>query len=172
MCILICTLIGFLCMEKVTLLCYVRLMDYGISSQEKYENVYYYVQWSPLTLADRWTINSAVPAVAGIYEIYWMDDHAHLRMLSVGQTHYGGLRSELRRLTDPELTTDPKTRSILENEEIWFRYAPSHSSANMSDVVWFFRKTYFPENPGVDHSGRFEKIFLKESAPDKLIWVP
>jgi len=147
-------------------------MDYGITAQEKGEEVYYFIQWSPLNVADRWLINSKVPAVAGIYEIYWMDDHDHLRMLAVGDTHYGGLRSEIRRLTDPELTQDARTREILENEEIWFRYAPSHSADVMSDVVWFFRKTYFPENPGVEHSGRFKKIFMKESAPDKLIWVP
>jgi len=147
-------------------------MDYGITVMEKDESGYYYVQWSPLSLAERWTINAKVPAVAGVYEIYWMDDHEHLRLLSVGNTHYGGLRSELRRLTDPELTLDPKDRKILEDEEIWFRYAPSNSAAVMSDVVWFFRKTYFPENPGVEHSGRYKKIFMKESAPDKLIWVP
>lgn len=147
-------------------------MTYGISFQEKDDSAYYAVQWSPLTLAERWTINSTVPAVAGVYEIYWMDDHDHLRMLWVGDTHYGGLRSELRRLTDPELTLDAKTRKILEDEEIWFRYAPSNSAKTMSDVVWFFRKTYFPENPGVEHSGRYTKIYIKESAPDKLIWVP
>jgi hypothetical protein len=151
---------------------YIISMDCGISAREKGDDVYYYVQWSPLALAERWNINSGVPAVAGVYEIYWMDDHGHLRMLAVGDTHYGGLRSELRRLTDPELTLDPRTREILENEEIWYRYAVSNSSDAMTDVVWFFRKTYFPENPGVEHSGRFEKIFLKESAPDKLIWVP
>ena len=147
-------------------------MDYGITALEKGDAVYYYIHWSPLALAERWTINSSVPAVAGIYEIYWMDDHDHLRMLSVGNTHYGGLRSEIRRLTDPELALDPKARETLENEEIWFRYAPSNSSKIMSDVIWFFRTTYFPENPGVEHSGRFKQIFLKESAPDKLIWVP
>ena len=147
-------------------------MDYGISAQEKGDAVYYYVQWSPLSLAERWEINAKVPAVGGVYEIYWMDDHEHLRMMAVGDTHYGGLRSELRRLTDSELNLNPKMRKILEDEEIWFRYAPSDFADVMSDVLWFFRKTYFPENPGVDHSGRFKKIFLKESAPDKLIWVP
>ena len=147
-------------------------MNLGITLQVKGENAYYYVQWSPLTLAERWTINSKVPAVAGIYEIYWMDDHEHLRMLAVGNTHYGGLRSELRRLTDSELALDKKTRKILEDEEIWFRYAPTNSAATMADVVWFFRATYFPEDPGVEPSGLYEKVFLKESAPDKLIWVP
>jgi hypothetical protein len=147
-------------------------MEYGIQAQERGKDGYYFVNWSPLTLADRWTINASVPAVGGVYEIYWMDDSKHLRMLAVGDTHYGGLRSELRRLTDPELVNDRKTVDILENREIWFRYAPTNSSAVMADVVWFFRATYFPENPGVSHSGRYERIFLKESAPDKLIWVP
>ena len=147
-------------------------MDIGISFREKDECAYYFVQWSPLAIAERWTINAKVPAVAGVFEIYWMDDHNHLRMLSVGNTHYGGLRSEIRRLTDSELALDKKQREILENEEIWFRYAPASSAGTMADVVWFFRKTYFPEDPGVEHSGRFKKIYLKESAPDKLIWVP
>ena len=147
-------------------------MTYGITAQEKGDVVYYSIEWSPLALAERWTINSSVPAIAGIYEIYWMDNHNHLRMLSIGRTHYGGLRSEIRRLTDPELALDPKARETLENEEIWFRYAPSNLQHDMADVVWFFRQTYFPENPGVEHSGRFRKIFMKESAPDKLIWVP
>jgi len=147
-------------------------MDYRITAREKGDAIYYTIQWSPLTLAERWTINAKVPAIAGVYEIYWMDDHKHLRMLSVGNTHYGGLRSELRRLTDPELAVDANLRSTLETKEIWFRYAPVNSPAIMADVVWFFRKTYFPENPGVEHSGRFKNILIKESAPDKLIWVP
>ena len=159
-------------MEKQTKMLYIPCMDSGISSQTKGDSVYYNVQWSPLALAERWAINSKVPAIAGVYEIYWMDDHSHLRMMMVGDTHYGGLRSEIRRLTDAELAYDRKTRETLESEEIWFRYAPSNSQGTMSDVVWFFRKTYFPEGPGVGHSGRYRKIFLKESAPDKLIWVP
>ncbi|MDR2476200.1 MAG: hypothetical protein LBD18_00230 [Treponema sp.] len=147
-------------------------MDYGISAREKGTDVHYFVKWSPLAIADRWEINSKVPSVGGIYEIYWMDGHKHLRMIAVGQTHYGGLRSELRRLTDPGLITDKKTRKILADEEIWYRYAPSNSSAAMADVVWYFRGTYFPENPGVEHSGRYQKIYMNESAPNKLIWVP
>lgn len=139
---------------------------------EKDENAYYSIIWSPLNIADRWTISAKVPAVAGIYEIYWMDEHEHLRMLSVGCTHYGGLRSEIRRLTDSELALDPKARKTLEEEEIWFRYSPTNSASAMADIVWFFRKTYFPEDPGVEPSGLFRKIYLKESAPDKLIWVP
>jgi len=146
-------------------------MDYGITAKEKEENVYYFINWSPLSLADRWEINAKVPAVAGIFEIYWMDEQNHLRLFHVGQTHYGGLRSELRRLTDPELTIDAKIKKTLEEKEIWYRYAPTNSSVVMSDVVWFFMTTYFPENPGVEHSGRYQNIFVAESEPNKLIWV-
>jgi len=148
------------------------LNDYGITCKEKGKDAHYFVKWSPLSKADRWTINAKVPAVAGVFEIYWMDDHEHLRMLWVGRTHYGGLRSELRRLTDPELNEDPESKKKLEEEEIWFRYTPCNSAAMMADVLWFFRKTYFPEKPGVEHSGRYEKLYMNESEPDKLIWVP
>ena len=148
------------------------LGDFGIRCKEKGSEAHYFIHWSPLSLADRWTINAKVPAVAGIFEIYWMDERDHLRMLSVGRTHYGGLRSELRRLTDPELNGNPKAKQILTDKEIWFRYAPCNSPHIMADVVWFFMYTYFPGTPGVDHSGRFEKIYMNESAPDKQIWVP
>jgi hypothetical protein len=151
---------------------YTLIMGFGITLRELDRDVFYDVRWSPLTVADRWTINARVPSVGGVYEIYRMDDFNHLRMLMVGNTHYGGLRSELRRLTDPELTYNPELVRILENEEIWFRYSPTDSAAVMADVVWFFRKTYFPENPGVSHSGRYQRIFMKETEPDKLIWVP
>ena len=150
-------------------------MEYGITSLKKkgYVNdIFYFVKWSPLAVADRWEINAKVPSVAGIFEIYWMDETKRLRMYNIGQTHYGGLRSELRRLTDPELCNDPAARQLLEDKEIWYRYAPSDSAKDMADVVWFFMKTYFPENPPADHSGRYRKIYLTESEPDKLIWVP
>jgi len=147
-------------------------MEAGVTSKEKDEIVHYFITWSPLEIAERWTISAKVPSVAGVYEIYWMDDHDHLRMFSVGQTHYGGLRTEIRRLIDPELALDAKTKKTLEDEEIWFRYFPCNSSKIMTDIVWFFRQTYFPENPGVEHSGRFKKIYINESAPNKLIWVP
>jgi len=148
-------------------------MAYGIRGMEKKGDIYYYVDWSPLAIADRYEIISKVPSVAGIFEIYWMDETKKLRMFVVGQTNYGGLRSELRRITDPELCRDDeKARKILEEKEIWYRYAPTDSAKIMADVIWFFMKTYFPEKDLIEHSGRYENIFVKESAPDKLIWVP
>ncbi|MCL2210880.1 MAG: hypothetical protein FWB95_03040 [Treponema sp.] len=148
-------------------------MDCGITVKEKGKDAYYTVQWSALAKADRYDINSKVPTLAGIFEIYWMDETERLRLFFVGQTNYGGLRSELRRITDPELcANDEKAKKILEEKEIWYRYAPTDSANIMADIVWFFMQTYFPEKTSLSHSGRYENIFIKESAPDKLIWVP
>jgi hypothetical protein len=148
-------------------------MKYGITAAEKNGDIYYSVQWSPLSKADRYDIITKVPALAGVFEIYWMDENNHLRLFVVGKTDYGGLRSEIRRITDPELCKDnEKTRKILEEKEIWYRYAPTDSANVMADVVWFFMQNYFPEKTSLKNSERYENIFLKESAPDKLIWVP
>ncbi|HOK00253.1 MAG TPA: hypothetical protein PLW34_11915 [Termitinemataceae bacterium] len=146
-------------------------MNVGITCQHQGKDGFFTVCWSKLQKADRHTIVRSVPAVGGIYEIYWMDDHNHLRLLTVGNARYGGLRSEIRRLTDPSLVENPEVVQILNEKTIWFRYAPCDSIADMADVVWFFRKTYFPENPGVSHSGRFTRIFIKEWAPDQVRWV-
>jgi hypothetical protein len=148
-------------------------MKCGIEAVEKDGDVYYYVNWSPLAKADRYEIIRKVPSVAGVFEIYWMDESKRLRMFVVSQTNYGGLRSEIRRITDPELCkNDNNAKKILEEKEIWYRYAPTDSAMVMDDVVWFFMQNYFPENTKFNHSGRYENIFLKESAPDKLLWVP
>ena len=147
-------------------------MKYDITSVEKKEDVYYFVNWSPLTKADKYSIITKVPAMAGIFEIYWMDESKRLRLFVVGKANYSGLRAELRRITDPELCiNDEKAKKILEEKEIYYRYALTDSSKVMDDVVWFFMQTYFPEDTTAKHSGRYENIFLKESAPDKLMWV-
>ncbi|MCL2237067.1 MAG: hypothetical protein FWC05_02290 [Treponema sp.] len=148
-------------------------MKCGITETVKQDDVYYFVQWSPLCKADKYDIISRVPSLAGVFEIYWMDEKKRLRLFVVGQTNYGGLRSEIRRITDPELCkNDENAKKILEEKEIWYRYAPTDSANIMADVIWFFMQTYFPEKENNKHSGRYENVFLKESAPDKLLWVP
>jgi len=148
-------------------------MECEIKSIEKKGDIYYTVNWSPLSKADKYEIIKKVPAVAGVYEIYWMDEKDRLRMFILGKTDYGGLRSEIRRITDPELCKDnANVKKILEEKEIYYRYSTTDSSNIMADVVWYFTKTYFPDNTTVNHSGRYPNIFIKESAPDKLIWVP
>jgi len=148
-------------------------MEYGVISAEKKGDIYYTVNWSPLSKADKYEIINKVPSVAGFFEIYWMDENNHLRMMVVGKANYSGLRAEIRRITDPELCkNNDKMKKILDEKEIWYRYCCSDSAKIIDDVTWFFMKTYFPERTDIENSGRYENIFLKESAPDKLLWVP
>ena len=148
-------------------------MEYGIKVTKKNNDAYYFVNWSTLAKADKYSIISKVPEVAGIYEVYWMDEGKRLRLFVVANTNYNGLRTELREITDPELCrNDEKAKKILEEKELWIRYAPTDSAKDMADVIWFFMQNYFPEDTKRKHSGRYENIFLKESAPDKLMWVP
>ncbi len=158
-------------MENNTNLSYSWCMDYEVRSRTRGKDAYFSVHWSPLRQADRWAIAASVPAVGGVFEIYWMDERKRLRLFIVGHARYGGLRSEIRRLTDSELTDNPQTARLLADREIFFRYAATDSAADMADVVWFFRSAYFPENPGVAHSGRYRRIFMDESAPDRVRWV-
>lgn len=146
-------------------------MDCGIIRQQRDRHAVFEVRWSALRSADRWTIAKTVPAMGGVFELYWMDERKKLRLLRIADGRYGGMRSEIRRFIDPELEEDQRIRGILENYKLYFRYALTDSAQDMADVVWFFRKTYFPEDPGVQHSGRFDRIALKESAPDKVRWV-
>jgi hypothetical protein len=152
-------------------LCYGARMECGISSRKRGKDGHFTVSWSALRQADRWAIASSVPAVGGVYELYWMDERKHLRLFRIGNARYGGLRSEIRRLTDAELAETPAIAAILSDRDIFFRYAPSNSASDMADVVWFFRKTYFPEQPGCEHSKRFERIYMNETAPDKVRWI-
>lgn len=114
-------------------------MDCGITVQQRGDRVYYSVTWSALRQADRWQIASSVPAVGGVYEIYWMDEHKHLRMLTIGNAAFGGLRSEIRRFTDPELVDDPEAIAILNDKEIWFRYAPTDRKLIGTVISGFLR---------------------------------
>ncbi|GAB1482219.1 hypothetical protein MASR2M78_10340 [Treponema sp.] len=146
-------------------------MECGITVQRRGKDAHYSVCWSALRSADRWEIAKSVPAVGGIFELYWMDEQKKLRLFTVGSARFGGLRSEIRRLSDPELVESADLAAILSDKEVYFRYAPLNSAADMADVLWFFRKTYFPENPGVSHSGRYERMYMNETAPDKVRWV-
>ncbi len=43
-------------------------MNYGITTvgKETEKTIRYFINWSPLAVADRWEINAKVPAVAGV----------------------------------------------------------------------------------------------------------
>lgn len=134
---------------------------------------HYILTWSPLTKADKYRINGAVPAVSGVYELYKMDERKRLNILSVTHAWYGGLRSNIREAIDPYTKTDPEIRKLLEGEDIklYYRYSCSDSFGDLLDVVWFLHSAYFPEDIRVESSKRYKNFFLTERAPDKVYWL-
>ncbi len=145
-------------------------MTPGISSRKQKDAVYYTVVWSALKKADKYEITLKVPSVAGMYELYKMDSEKKLNLLSVTHAWYGGLRSQIRQAIDPDATSDPVKKAELEDAELYYRYTISNSFPDIIDVVWFFHSVYFPQDIRVEHSGRYQKIFMNEKAPDKVFW--
>lgn len=138
---------------------------------DKKLSAYYTLTWTALTRADKYRITTAVPAVAGLYELYYMDTSKRLNLLAVTHAWYGGLRSNLRQAVDPYHTHDLSVRALLEEAPLFYRYSCSDSFGDLLDVVWFLHTGYFPHDVRVDHSQRYKKIFLTEQAPDKIYWL-
>lgn len=142
-----------------------------LKEEDRKKTVYYTLSWTALTRADKYKITTAVPAVAGVYELYYMDNHKRLNLLTITHAWYGGLRSRLRQAIDPFSTHDYTLRSLLETLPLYYRYSCSDSFGDLLDVVWFLHTVYFPDDVRVEHSKRYKKIFLQEQAPDKIYWL-
>jgi hypothetical protein len=134
-------------------------------------DVYYTVFWSRLRKADRYEIVTKVPAVSGIVELYYQDQHKQLNLFHIAKAWYGGLRAWLRKATDAELEEDEIKKEILEKNDCYYRYTVIPSYADMSDILYFFAATYRPHCHQVMPSGRYENIFVNEVSEDKIVTV-
>lgn len=133
--------------------------------------VYYTVFWSSLRKAEKYDIVRHVPAMAGIFELYYMDANERIRRMSISRAWYGGLRSKIRHDTDPELVMEKKFRKVLNTYTCYYRYTLTNSMDDMLDVLQFFSKTYVPDQPVPQDSGRYQEIFLEEVSPDKVVTI-
>ena len=143
----------------------------GIAARAEGRDVYYTLTWSPLARADKYSVATGVPAVAGVYELYRMDEEKRLNLLAVAHAWYGGLRSQIREAIDPDAASSPLRRAAVTGADLYCRYAPSDSLDALLDVVWFLRNAYFPCDARVRSSGKYANIYLRERAPDKVRWV-
>jgi hypothetical protein len=134
-------------------------------------NVYFTVNWSRLKKGDKYEIVKSVPADAGIYELYYMDEKQKLCLFHVGKSWYGGLRSEIRLRTDAELETEKARKTLLEDYVCWYRWSLLSNSDDMADILFFFAQSYFPGSTTVHASGRYERIFVKEIDADKIVTI-
>jgi len=145
-------------------------MEPAVRKEVDAGSAYFTVRWSALTKADRHQIIGSVPAVAGIFELYYMDRSQLLNLLQLGNAWYGGLRSWIRSATDPSLSTHPEMRRILTDFPCYYRYTASNSYRDILDVLYFLGETYFPKSRNRQHSGRYRYILVQELTPDKLFW--
>jgi hypothetical protein len=146
-------------------------IDYTITKEEDGDTAYFTVRWSRLAKGDKYQIVRSVPSEAGIFELYYMDEKKKLCLFHVGKSWYGGLRNEIRIRTDAELEKDPRRQTILEEEECWYRWSLLSNSDDMTDILYFYAQTYLPGLSVTAHSGRYERIFVKEVDADKIVTI-
>jgi len=146
-------------------------LRYTIKKVEDNRDVYFTIYWSHLTLADKYSIIKSVPSMSGIFELYYMDEKGKLNLFHVQKAWYGGLRHSIRMRTDPELEDNPEKRELLERYKCYYRFSILESYKDLTDILYFFAATYFPDRVTVDHSGRFDRIFVEEISADKIVTI-
>jgi len=145
-------------------------MEARLSKEVDEGNAYFTLAWSPILKADRHQIIGSVPAVAGLFELYYQDKSGGLNLFHLGNAWYGGLRSWIRGATDPTVETDPARRKILNTYDCYYRYCMSNSHPDIQDVLFFLGDTYNRANNPHQPSGRYQNIFVNEVNPQKLLW--
>jgi hypothetical protein len=132
-------------------------------------SAHFTVCWSALQKVDKYEIIKCVPAVAGLFELYFQDEYKKLIRFYIAKVWIGSLRTRIRRLTDPTLLEDAKWRDVLEHRECFFRYSVCHSYKDLTDVLYFFSETIYPHEHKTENSKRYTDIAVYEKSPDKIV---
>jgi hypothetical protein len=140
--------------------------------KRRYEGaVHYTVYWSKLEVADKYRINAAVPSESGIFELYYRDHTRQLQLFHVQRAWYGGLRNSLRKMTDPDLSADPRRRRVLEEYPCYFRYFVVRSFADMSAIYAAFARRLLPRQAGGASPAHGAPVTVEEVSPDKIVTI-
>ena len=137
-----------------------------ITKRVRNDRAFYEINWSPLFPVQRWEINASVPSVAGIYEIYYLENARTPRIIKVGKAWYGGLRHEIRAESDPTLPQNAEYRQILDTGECYYRYTICEQSKDLTDVFSVLVTHRRVKQPGSRPSGRYREVRIKEA--DKM----
>lgn len=126
---------------------------------------YYTIRWSALRKADRYEIQKTVPAMAGLYELYYRDPDGLWRLFHYGRAWLGGLRAVIREFTDPDLMRDRKDlREILRTRPCYYRFSVCESREDLQDILYFFDGSRQEgEEAAREPSGRYAEIRIKEN---------
>ncbi|MDR1931739.1 MAG: hypothetical protein LBQ57_02840 [Spirochaetales bacterium] len=127
------------------------------------QRAYYTINWSPMQKAEKYAIQKSVPAMAGVYELYYKDSEGKLTLFHYGKAWLGGLRAVIRELTDPVLLKQrPELLAIVSRHECFFRFAQCDSLPDMEDVVNWITVSSRRNEKEFPPSGRYSEIRVKE----------
>ncbi|MBI9106537.1 MAG: hypothetical protein JEZ04_07295 [Spirochaetales bacterium] len=122
----------------------------------------YTTKWSGLSKAHKYNITSKVPARPGIFELYYKTGENEFKLFYMERVWYGGLRSEIRRASDPGEVTDRARRKVLSEKECYYRYTIVESKQDMKDLLYRFSISLLPDRTPPAHSGRYSKIVVTD----------
>ncbi|MDR3201197.1 MAG: hypothetical protein LBT68_07030 [Spirochaetales bacterium] len=124
---------------------------------------YYTVSWSPLQKAEKYTIQKSVPAMSGLYELYFRNAEGKLNLFYYDKAWLGGLRAMIRELTDPILLQQrPELLAIVSKHECFYRFVQCDSLPDMEDILSWISVSCKHGEGGLAPSGRYEEIRVKE----------
>ncbi|MFP4643456.1 MAG: hypothetical protein ACLFM0_03800 [Spirochaetales bacterium] len=136
----------------------------AVSKQIRGDDAYYTVVWSRIQRATKSTVIGSVPSVAGIFELYVVDQGNTPNLVRTSRAWYGGLRHALRELSDPHACKDRRILMFLKSRSLYFRYTACESNDDMDDVLSYLA-TLSPRAVGdALPSGRFRDIYVKQHA--------
>ena len=122
--------------------------------------VYFYPEWSPKYPVNRYLITKSVPARPGIFKLYYKGPDQKVHLFYMERVWYGGLRSEIRRASDPLEVSDIKRRAVLAKYICFYSYTIVESKLDMGDLMQAYSERLLPLQEPPAGSGRYEKIFI------------
>lgn len=130
----------------------------------KERNVYYTIYWPALRKVNKYDIHNIVPETAGIFELFFKnEDDKKQHLFFIGKVWLGGLRSYLRRYTDPLLLNDyPELRYVLLKYKCYYRYVSVDTLPDITDIEFYLYQDGGGYSPDIVPSGRYENVFCKE----------
>jgi hypothetical protein len=134
-----------------------------VQKEEQGTRAYYTISWSPFRKAEKYDIQKYVPAMSGVYELYYRDAEGKLTLFYYGKAWLGGLRAVIRELTDPILLKQrPELLAIVSKHECLYRFVQCDSLSDMEDILNWITQSYKRDEKDFPPSGRYAEIRVKE----------
>ena len=132
----------------------------AITKRVRGQDAYYTVVWSHIQRASKSAVIRSVPSVAGIFELYVLDQGNTPNLIRTRRAWYGGLRHSLREYGDPTVCKDRRVLSLLKSKRLYFRYTVCHNPDDLNDVLSYL-STVQPRAVGdIEPSGRYRDIYV------------